>query len=77
MVSPSVRQLLSPEVEVTGPVASHNMPCAVFREQPAVLDLSYGVFTPSHAAQKNGWLLIRAPKRWQRVVLRIIGCLLD
>lgn len=68
-------QIYRPRIDVVGPQATHDMPCAVFRNEPAVLDMTTGVFRPSRYAQRHGWRLVRAPKRWQRVLLRLIGCL--
>jgi hypothetical protein len=38
----------------------HNMPCCIYPDnQPAVLDCSNGIFTPSWCAQQEGWALVR------------------
>lgn len=52
-----------------GPWVKHNMPCAVEPSQKAVYDLGQGVFLPSWAAQRQGWMLIKPPK-WLRWFLR-------
>ncbi len=52
-----------------GPWAEHNMPCAVKQSEPAVLDLGTGIFMPSWEAQRDGWMLIKAPK-WLRGFLK-------
>lgn len=63
--------LLVPTIEVPGPFAIHNMPCAVCRERPAVLDLSRGAFDPCWECQENGWILTRTgSRRFQRWLRR-------
>lgn len=42
------------------PFATHDMPCAICRENHAVLDLSTGVMQPCWECQENGWRLVRA-----------------
>ena len=61
----------TPNVVVHGPVAEHDQCCAVYNTESAVLDLSEGVFLPSWRAQKNGWHLVRARTRLQRLALRL------
>jgi len=63
-------KLLKPTVEVIGPVAKHNMPCAVMRDEPAVLNGSNGVFMPSWKAQKEGWMLVKVPNWLKRFLKR-------
>jgi hypothetical protein len=48
---------LQPTIEIHGPAATHNMPCAVYHHIPelAVIDLSVGVFKPSWKAQRDQW----------------------
>lgn len=53
-----------------GPWATHDMPCAVRRDVPAVLDLNSSVFHPSWEAQADGWLLIRLRQSWLRSLLK-------
>lgn len=64
----------------SGLVADHNMPCivqnGVYRDvEPAVIDLNSGIFHPSWRAQRDGWFLVRARSKWQRLVCRLIGVL--
>lgn len=50
--------LLRPTVVTDGgPWADHDMPCAVCRTRPAVLDLASGVFEPCWECQSDGWQL--------------------
>ena len=37
------------------PFAEHNMPCAICRDEKAVLDLSCGIFRPCWTCQKDGF----------------------
>lgn len=48
-------------IEMHGPAATHNMPCAVCRQRHAVLDLSRGVFQPCWTCEPE-WLIVR--KTW-------------
>jgi len=50
---------MKPQVIDLGPVVVHNMPCAVYIEESAVLNLNLGVFHPSWRAQKEGWTLVQ------------------
>lgn len=61
--------LKEPQIVFHGPVATHDMPCAVYRELPAVLDCNRGVFEPSWSAQSDGWILIRVRWPWLRRTL--------
>lgn len=48
-----------------GPCTTHNQACAVHHydaEISAVLNMNAGVFEPSWKAQREGWMLIKAPK---------------
>lgn len=61
--------LMQPRVETDGgPWATHNMPCCVHSEYPAVYDLGTGMFHPSWKAQEEGWALVKLP-RWARWLL--------
>ena len=56
-------------VENYGLYAEHNMPCAVCRELPAVLDLGTGLMQPCWDCQSHGYTLRRLPqwlRRWRR-----------
>ena len=53
-----------------GPWATHDYACPVFKNQHAVLDMNKGIFTPSWAAQKEGWKLVHAKTGFQRWILR-------
>lgn len=66
-------QLMKPTVETDGgPWATHDMPCAVYQDKPAVLDLSTGMFHPSWRAQEEGWMLVRVP-RWAKWIVRLVS----
>jgi hypothetical protein len=63
-------KLLEPTiVSDGGPWAHHDMPCCVYRDQPATLDLSSGIFLPGASARDDGWMLIKPPW-WLRPILR-------
>jgi hypothetical protein len=59
-------KVMAPVIEEYGPVCTHNMPCAVYGDQPAVLNCNKGIFAPSWKAQKDGYMLVKPPKwlRW-------------
>lgn len=64
--------ILRPTIEFHGPVAKHDMPCAVYHTRAyAVLDCNTGVFHPSWYAQGAGWKLVKAESWLQRLVLRM------
>ena len=66
----SDNKLLVPKIVTDGgPWALHNMPCAIDRQEHAVLELSTGIFLPSWKAQRDGWRLVKAPQ-WLRWFLR-------
>lgn len=49
------------------PFATHNFPCAVCGERPAVLGMGNGVFGPCWGCKSKGWRTLRLPKwllRW-------------
>lgn len=55
-----------PTIDIHGPAAEHDMPCAVCRQAPAVLDLSIGVFRPCWKCQES-WNMAHRPvlmPRW-------------
>jgi hypothetical protein len=58
----SGRNMKLAEIKVIelGPIAVHNMPCPVCREEHAVLDLSCGIMTPCRKCQKEGYWLVHA-----------------
>jgi hypothetical protein len=60
-----------PTIQYYGPVAFHDMRCAVLPGHHAVLDIATGVFHPSWAAQEQGWRLVRADTWWRRLLLRL------
>lgn len=46
-----------------GMAIAHNMPCCIYPDnEPAVLDCSKGVFTPSWTARRDGWALVQYNK---------------
>lgn len=51
-----------------GPWCKHNMPCAVYPDEHAVLQMNTGVFHPSWRAQREGWMLVKLPRWVQRIV---------
>ena len=57
-----------------GPWATHDMPCCVYEDEPAVLQIITGVFEPSWKAQREGWELVKV-NRFQRWILKRIGLL--
>ena len=66
-------KLMKPTVETDGgPWAIHDMPCAIYQDKPAVLDLNTGMFHPSWRAQEDGWMLVKVP-RWARWIVRLIS----
>jgi hypothetical protein len=64
--------MLKPNVNTYGgaPFATHDMPCAICRDMPAVLDLSTGVMQPCWGCQKNGWRLVRATGNITKHILK-------
>jgi hypothetical protein len=60
-------EVLVPTLEFHGPVAFHNMPCAVCRQQHAVLDLSRGVFQPCWGCRRN-WAMVPARNRRRQMI---------
>jgi hypothetical protein len=63
----------TPNLIVDGPVAFHDVPCAVFyMDQPSVYDIDRDVFIPSWAAQEKGWQLVHADTWWKRILLRLL-----
>jgi len=62
-VIPKKAKLLKATIETDGgPWATHNMPCCIYKDKPAVYQLSGGVFLPSWKAQKEGYMLVKHPK---------------
>lgn len=66
------------EVVVHGPVATHNMPCAVCRDRKAVLNMNTGIFRPCWECQQDGWSILRKPWWipmwvWDRLTTRRMG----
>jgi hypothetical protein len=39
--------LMAPTVESHGSVCTHNMPCAVYKDESAVLNCNTGIFGPN------------------------------
>lgn len=56
------------------PVATHNYPCPVYPNIPAVFHMNTGIFHPSWPAQKEGWRLIKV-NRIQLFICWLIGAL--
>jgi len=54
-----------------GPWVSHNYPCPVVENEPAVWDMNANVFRPSWAAQRDGWRLVQAIG-WRLWLLRAL-----
>lgn len=59
-----------PTIVFHGPIAEHNQRCAVFEAKPAVYNFQTGAYSPSRAAQKEGWHLVQANNRLKRWILR-------
>ena len=61
-----------PDIELHGPVASHNQACAVFHRsgESAVFDINRDIFAPSWKAQEQGFHLVHAQTGFQRFLLR-------
>lgn len=55
--------MLKPTIEVNGPVAFHDMPCAVEPGEKAIYRLWDGNFEPSRKAQEKGWRLVQGRTR--------------
>jgi hypothetical protein len=49
-----------PTIHVEGPVAFHDMACAVCHEKHAVYNVNNGLFSPCWDCQAEGWFLGRA-----------------
>lgn len=54
--------LFKPTIVFHGPVADHNMPCAVCRQGPAVYDFGTDVFEPCWHCQRREWRTMKAVK---------------
>lgn len=54
-------------VEMHGPAATHNMPCAVCRDRHAVLDLTTGIMQPCWQCQDRGYRVRFSWWRWMPV----------
>lgn len=65
-------ELAEIRVEVPGPFAMHNMPCAVCRERHAVLTLDNGLMQPCWDCQEAGWRLRKTRARWRYRIARWI-----
>lgn len=61
----------NPNIEFHGPTATHDQPCAVYHDQPAVLDMNKGVFEPSWKAQADGWCLVKANTPLKALIVKI------
>lgn len=67
-------KLLKPKVITDGgPWAHHNMPCAIYNDEHAVLDLNGNVFMPSWKAQKEGWKLIKINNWRHKLLWKLLG----
>jgi hypothetical protein len=57
----------------SGMLANHNYPCAVCRDDKAVLDMETGLFQPCHKCTKEGFKLIKGKpvkaKIWVRIMV--------
>jgi hypothetical protein len=70
-MNPSQMQLAEIKIETDGgPWCTHNMPCPIFRDKHAVLNMNTGVFHPSWHAQESGWKLVKADTRVGKWILR-------
>jgi hypothetical protein len=61
---------LKPIIEFHGPMADHNMPCALCNTGSAVLELNTGIFQPCWSCQERGYRVKKRPwwiiRRWWR-----------
>ncbi len=48
-------QIIIPIVNHHGPIATHNMPCAVCKKESAVYEIGEGYFDPCWGCQSKGW----------------------
>jgi hypothetical protein len=55
-------ELWTPTIEFVGPMALHNMPCAVCRKEFAVFETNYGYFSPCWRCKEKGWATARYPE---------------
>lgn len=53
-----------------GIVVEHNMPCAIYQHEHAVLEIGTGVFQPSWKARREGWRTVRATTWFQKWLLK-------
>lgn len=60
-------------VEMHGPAATHNMPCAVCRDRHAVLDLTTGIMQPCWQCQDRGYRVRFSWWRWMRGGGRVLN----
>lgn len=55
-------KLWKPTIEFVGPMALHNMPCSICREEFAVFFCNEGFFEPCWICQRKGWETWKKPK---------------
>lgn len=60
-----------PEIISHGLCAEHDQCCPVHWKEPAVLDMSTGIFNPSWKAQDEGWTLVKADSKFKKFLLRV------
>lgn len=67
-------ELAKIEYEDHGIVVSHNMPCPICGQEPAVLQCNVGVFAPGWKCQGKGWrtLKLHPFARWILVQIGIL-----
>jgi len=69
---PDTPATVTVEVEYHGPIALHNMPCAVCWKKPAVLEMNEGEFWPCWDCRSLGYELRQRKKSWFRRVLAAV-----
>jgi hypothetical protein len=64
-------RLLDIEIKEIGlGLVTHNYPCPIwFTSEKAVYTNPDGHFLPSWRAQKEGWVLIKADKKWKKFLV--------
>ena len=60
-----------PTIDHHGIVAFHDQACAVYHDEPAVLDCNTMTFQPCWKAQQYGWRLVKADTWFKRLALRV------
>lgn len=48
----------------------HNMPCAIYPDNFAVIDCSSGIFQPSWKAQREGYIILKIKNKFIKKLLK-------